>query len=72
MSLALNGPGLDELFSGATSSGKKNQGVFSTGWLQDLADGDYTAEVTGLTHADYPWAEGLAPNGNTAQHSIPH
>lgn len=72
VNLALTSPGLDELFSGATSSGKKNRGVFSTGWLQDLTDGDYTAEVIGLTHTDYPWDEGLAPNGNTVQHSIPH
>ena len=64
--LILTGPGLNADFSGDTSNGKKNQGVFSTGWLPDLAVGVYAAEVTGLAHADYTWDRALEPTSNVA------
>ena len=80
--LILTGPGLNADFSGDTSNGKKNQGVFSTGWLPDLAVGVYAAEVTGLAHADYTWDRALEPTSNVAdadgdtlpdrQHNLPH
>ena len=82
VSLTLTGPELNQPFSGATSTGKKNRGVFSTGWLQGLADGSYTAEVTSLTHADWSWDQSRYPNSKVGdtdgdglpdqQQEIPH
>ena len=72
VTLALSGPGLDAVYSGDTGVNKKTRGVYRTGWLPDLADGTYTAEVTDLSHPDYGWDGSLDPNGNAQQHAIPH
>src|SRR5205085_2498911 len=43
-------------FSGNTAN---RTGVFQTGWVQNLANGTYLAEVTGLSHATYIWNRNL-------------
>lgn len=72
------GPSVVASFSGTTDS----TGVFRTGWMLELANGTYTAEVTVLTHASYNWDQSLDPTPNDTdvnannlpdqQHTIPH
>ena len=82
VTLALAGPNLSAVYSGDTGANKKNRGMYHADWSPDLANGVYTAEVTGLTHADYTWDRALDPIANVAdadgdtlpdqQHSVPH
>ncbi len=65
-------------FSGTTDAA----GVFTTGWLSNLPDATYTAEVTALTHSSFIWNGILDPTANDADsdgdglpddsHAIPH
>ncbi len=71
VTLSLIGPGVDAVNSGDTSNGKKSRGVFSTDWIPDLADGTYTADVTGLTHTGYSWNPDL-DRMPEAQHTVSH
>ena len=64
VSLTVTGPGVNQTFAGATGAGKKTRGVFSTGWMRDLADGTYTEEVTSLAHDTFTWNPALDPMGN--------
>ena len=71
-----------EEVTGASGKGKKNQGVFSSEWMGNLADGTYTAEVISLFHDSFSWNQALDPTGNDTdldgnnrpdqQHSISH
>ena len=82
VTLTLTGPGLDAVFSGDNGTGKKNHGIFRTGWVPDLSDGTYAAEVTSLAHDSFAWNQALDPTGNDTdldgdnqpdqQHFIPH
>ena len=82
VSLALTDPGLDVVYTGDTGRGKKSRGLYHAAWSPDLANGVYTAEVTGLTHADYNWHRALDLATNVAdadgdtlpdrQHAVPH
>jgi hypothetical protein len=49
----------------ATISGTTNSsGVFTSGWISNLAAGEYFVEVTALAHAVYSWNGSLDPTSN--------
>lgn len=77
VTVVLTGP------SGGTFSGTTDlNGTFRTGWISNLPNGAYVAEVTGLTHSTYTWQGSLDPTTNDADgdgdglpdqtHAIPH
>ena len=80
--MSLSGPGRAAVFSGDTGTGKKNQGICRTGWVPDLSDGTYSAEVASLRHDTYTWNRSLDPTANDTdsdtdnlpdqQHNNPH
>lgn len=59
--MTVTGPGVNQTFAGTTGKGKRNTGIFSTDWMQDLAN---TAEVTSLAHDTFTWNQALDPTGN--------
>jgi len=77
VTIVLTGPS-GGTFSGTTDS----SGNFRTGWISNLPDGAYVAEVIGLTHATYVWQGSLDPTASDADgdgdglpdqaHAIPH
>ena len=64
VSLTFTGPGVNRTFAGTTGKSKRNTGIFSTDWMQDLADGTYAAEVTSLAHDTFTWNQAPDPMGN--------
>jgi hypothetical protein len=79
VTVELTGPGpAGGTFSGTTN----NRGMFRTGWISNLPNGAYTAEVTGLSHSTFSWVGALDPSTNDADgdadglpdqaHTIPH
>jgi hypothetical protein len=77
VTIVLTGPA-DGTFSGSTN----NRGVFRTGWISNLPNGAYAAEVTALSHGTFVWVGALDPTTNDADgdtdglpdqaHAIPH
>ena len=64
VTVTIAGPGVDLTFTGTTSGGRRNKGVFKTAWIDNLSKGLYTVEVTGLSHSSYTWNQGLDPTAN--------
>ncbi|MGQ9576782.1 MAG: hypothetical protein ACUVUC_15855 [Thermoguttaceae bacterium] len=59
VTVVLTGPKQSTL-SGTTDS----TGVFTSGWVTNVPNGTYLAEVSALTHSMYVWNQGLDPTAN--------